>query len=489
MRKSLCLMGPIGVIAAALLVAATLRAQGQLSKLVQDFVKVSAPVVALEHVRVIDGTGAAPAEDQTVVIENGRIRAVGSAGSTTPPPGAQALDLSGYTVIPGPVGMHDHLFYPSQFAERASAGRVVLYNEMGFSFPRLYLAGGVTSLRTTGSVEPYTDLSLKKLIDQGETPGPKIHVTGPYLEGPGAYTPNMHELADAEDAARTVNYWAAEGATSFKAYMHITRAELKAAIEAAHGRGIKVTGHLCSIGFMEAAALGIDDLEHGLFVDTEFDQGKQPDVCPSQQLTAATMADLDVESAPVQGMIRDLVSHHVAVTSTLPVFEISVPDRPPLQTRVLDVLSGPSRIDYLTTRALVGQREHSNASTNLGKEMQFERDFVKAGGLLLAGLDPTGYGGVVAGFGDQREVELLVQAGFSPTEAIHIATENGAQFLGEADKIGTVAPGKLADLVVVHGNPAANIEDIEKVGIVFKDGVGYDSAKLIESVRGAVGLR
>jgi len=492
MRKSLCLMGLMGLmglIAAVLLGTGTLRAQVQLSKLVEGFVKVSAPAVALQHVRVIDGTGAAPAEDQTVVIANGRIRSVGSAASTTPPPGAQALDLSGYTVIPGLVGMHDHLFYPSQLAERASSGPVVLYNEMGFSFPRLYLAGGVTSLRTTGSVEPYTDLSLKKLIDRGETPGPRLHITGPYLEGPGAYTPNMHELADADDAARTVNYWASEGVTSFKAYMHITRAELKAAIEAAHAGGIKVTGHLCSIGFTEAAALGIDDLEHGLFVDTEFDPGKQPDVCPSQQLTGETMAKLDVESAPVQNMIRELVSRHVAVTSTLPVFEISVPGRPPLQARVLDALSAPARIDYLTIRALVGQREHSNALTNLGKEMQFERDFVQAGGLLLAGLDPTGYGGVVAGFGDQREVELLVQAGFSPLEAIHIATQNGAQFLGEADQIGTVAPGKMADLVVIHGNPAANIEDIEKVEIVFKDGVGYDSAKLIESARGAVGLR
>jgi imidazolonepropionase-like amidohydrolase len=120
--------------------------------------------------------------------------------------------------------------------------------------------------------------------------------------------------------------------------------------------------------------------------------------------------------------------------------------------------------------------------------MQFERDFVKAGGLLLAGEDPTGYGGDLPGFGDQREVELLVEAGFTPLEAIHIQTENGAVFLGQADRLGTLAPGKLADLIVIHGNPVAKIEDIEKVEIVFKDGVGYDSAKLIESVRDSVGL-
>jgi imidazolonepropionase-like amidohydrolase len=121
--------------------------------------------------------------------------------------------------------------------------------------------------------------------------------------------------------------------------------------------------------------------------------------------------------------------------------------------------------------------------------MEFEREFAKEGGLLLAGLDPTGYGGVIAGFGDQREVELLVEAGFTPLEAIHIATSNGAEFLGEQNTIGTIAPGKTADIVVINGDPSANIKDIENVEIVFKDGVGYDSAKLIESVKGLVGLR
>jgi imidazolonepropionase-like amidohydrolase len=109
--------------------------------------------------------------------------------------------------------------------------------------------------------------------------------------------------------------------------------------------------------------------------------------------------------------------------------------------------------------------------------------------MLLAGEDPTGIGGILAGFGDQREVELLVEAGFTPLEAIHIATANGAQFLGEADRIGTIASGKAADLVVIKGDPSQKIEDIENTEIVFKDGIGYDPAKLIESVRGIVGSR
>jgi imidazolonepropionase-like amidohydrolase len=444
-------------------------------------VRVDAPLIALEHVRVIDGTGAAPSEDQTVLIEKGRIQALGNFAHTTVPEDAKVLDLSGETVIPGLVGMHDHLFYPSPHV--AGKGVSPVYTELAYSAPRLYLAGGVTSLRTTGSISPFTDISVKKMIDAGLAPGPKIHVTGPYLEGPGAYTPNMHELTGPDDARKTVEYWADEGATSFKAYMHITRAELSAAIEAAHRRGLKVTGHLCSIGFREAAELGIDNLEHGLAVDTEFMPGKSPDTCPPGRSMP------EVESPPIQEMIRDLVSHHVAVTSTLPVFETYVYPRPPLEERVFLALSSASLYDYLDRRgAFNSEKAIAKNSSDLKKEMQFEREFVKAGGLLIAGLDPTGYGGVLPGFGDQREVELLVEAGFAPIEAIAIATSNGAAYLGESDTIGTLAIGKAADLAVIRGNPAANIADIENVEIVFKDGVGYDSAKLVASVRGQVGL-
>jgi imidazolonepropionase-like amidohydrolase len=456
----------------------------KLSAVVRKFVEVDAPVVALVHVRVIDGTGSAPMADQTLVIERGTIRAVGSAATTGVPGGAKVLELAGYTVIPGLVGMHDHMFYPA-------GGRdgIFIYNEQGFSAPRLYLAGGVTTLRTTGSIEPYSDLRLKQLIDEGQLVGPKIHVTGPYLEGAGAFTPQMHELSGPEDARRTVEYWAEQGATSFKAYMHITRAELAAAIQAAHERKLKVTGHLCSIGFREAAALGIDDLEHGLVVDTEFVPGKSSDTCPSANESSAALARLDLTSPPVQAMIQDLVAHHVAVTSTLAVFETLISNRPPLSERVLDAMAPEARLDYLERRTQVAERNDPAPAVLFRKEMEFERAFAKAGGLLLAGNDPTGYGGVLAGFGDQREIELLVEAGFSPVEAIQVASLNGAKYLGKDGSIGSIVPGKQADLVVIHGDPSNKISDIENAFWVFKDGVGYNSAKLIESVRSSVGMR
>jgi hypothetical protein len=361
-----------------------------------------------------------------------------------------------------------------------------MIQEVGFSFPRLYLAAGVTSMRTTGSVEPYADLNIKNLIDTGKMPGPKIDVTGPYLEGPHSFFTQMHQLTGPEDARKLVDFWADQGVTSFKAYMNITRAELGAAIEEAHRRHIKVTGHLCSVTQTEAAELGIDDLEHGpMFVDTEFVPGKKLDQCPSGKAAFDSLLKQDVDGPAVQKMMRTLIERHVAVTSTLPVFELDVPGRPPLRKQMLDSMLPQAEINYLQARAT---RPSPEIATLFKKELQFEHEFVKAGGLLLAGCDPTGMGGVLAGFGDQREIELLVEAGFSPEQAIHIATANGAGYEGQSQRIGTLAAGKQADLVLIHGDPSANINDIEKVDTVFKDGVGYDSQKLIESVRGTVGL-
>ena len=458
----------------------------KLSPEAREYVKFDDPVIALTHVRVIDGTGQLPRADQTLIIRDGAIAAIGDANSTPIPPGGKVLNLADHSVIPGLVGMHDHMFYPQpvNLAGQRVRGVLQFEQQSSFTFPRLYLAAGVTSLRTTASVEPYADLNLKTWIDAGKIPGPKIHVTGPYFEGQGNYRLPVHELTGPEDARKTAEFWADQGVTSFKAFVHITRGELSAVIEVAHRRGLKVTGHLCSITYHEAAELGIDNIEHGFALATEFQAEKKPDICPptTDQSRTAFLA-LTPDSAQVRDLFQTLIQHHVAITSTLPVMEAYSSDRPPLQQRVLDVMSPQAQAGYLSQRLL------QPGSRTLKKEMELELAFVKAGGTLLAGPDPTGIGGVVAGFGDQREVELLVEAGFTPAEAIHIATENGARFLTEDDRIGTLAPGKLADMVVVRGDPSSKISDLENVEVVFKDGVGYDPAMLIDSVRGLVGLR
>ena len=450
----------------------------QLSAGVRNVVAVAEPVVALTHVRVLDGTGAPAREDQTVVIQNGRITAIGPSARTPAPAQARVLDLTGHTVIPGIVGMHNHTFY-------TTARRSIQAN---FSMPRLYLASGVTTTRTTGSMSPYSELNLKKRIDTGFVPGPRMHVTGPYISGDGAGS-GMYEVGTPEDARRVVRYWAGEGATWFKFYTLITRDEMKAAIDEAHKLGVKVTGHLCSVGFREAVALGIDALEHSLFANSEYDPNKKPDQCPST--AEASLASLDMKSPAVRATIDEMVKHNVAMTSTLAIYELYVPGRPPeLDPRMLEAMSPETREEYLTTRKRIAENPAMGTpETVFKKAMEFDRMFVQAGGLLAAGSDPTGSGGALPGFGDQRNHELLVEAGFSPAESIRIMTLNGARVLGVDKDLGSLERGKIADLVVLRGNPAATPKDIRNVTIVFKDGVGYDSAKLLEQVKGVVGVR
>ncbi len=469
--------------------------------------------IFLDHVRVIDGTAAPALENQTIILHDGKIEQILPSVTSIPASSGGLppihLDLTGCTVLPGIVGMHDHLFYiarPDADAERHSQPPL-LVPQMTFSAPRLYLAAGVTTLRTTGSVETYTDLNLKREIDANHLPGPHLDVTGPYLEGAGSPFIQMHPLTGPDDARALVDFWAAQGVTSFKAYMNITRAELKATIDEAHSKGIKVTGHLCSVTYPEAAELGIDDLEHGFFVNTQLDPGKQPDFCPPT-VGQPTLAAMDPDGPEAKALIQLLIAHHVALTSTLPVFESDGDGHPPLQQRWLDAMTPQAREAYFYSRNLQNtpagaSRPASNSAapsidpasrpsqsprrTAFLRGGQLERRFVAAGGLLLAGPDPTGDGHVLPGFGDQREIELLVQSGFTPLEAIKIATLNGAVYLGRDKQIGSIAPGKNADLVVVRGDPSRHIEDIENVELVFKDGLGYDAPKLLNSVKGRYG--
>ena len=483
--------------AAALLIgtagaaAPVLAPPPQLGPDVQPFVHLSAGQIAIQHLRIIDGTGTAPIEDATLLIDGSRIGAVLPPGSAVPA-GYRTLDGTGETAMPGLVGMHDHMFYLQRPNIDASGhfDSPIAVVQMTFSASRLYLANGVTTMRTTGSVEPYTDLSLKREIDAGHLVGPHMDVTGPYLEGPGSFFIQNHQITSPEDARRTVAYWADQGVNSFKAYMNITRAELKAAIDEAHRRHLKITGHLCSVTYPEAAALGIDDLEHGFFVNTQLDPGKQLDKC-TDSAGIPTLVAMKPGGPEANALIKLLVDRHVALTSTLPVFEQGVPLHAPLQGRQLDVMTQQAKESLLYLRNRTAQRATTPQVRQFAaayrNDLGLERQFVAAGGLLLAGPDPTGNGGVIPGFGDQRELELLVEAGFTPTEAIKIGTLNGATYLGLADRIGSIAPGKNADLFMVKGNPAANINDVENVIVVFKDGVGYDSAKLIQSVKGRFG--
>ncbi|HEX9368771.1 MAG TPA: amidohydrolase family protein, partial [Vicinamibacterales bacterium] len=322
-------------------------------------------------------------------------------------------------------------------------------------------------------------------IDAGQQAGPAMDATAPYLNGPQNQL-QMHALKDADDARRQVGYWADQGATSFKAYMQITRDELRASIEEAHRRGLKITGHLCSVTYAEAADLGIDNLEHGFLASTDFVADKQPDTCPGQAAGQRTIAALDENGEPFKALVKKLVDKKVALTSTQTVFETFTPGRP--MPPGLDVLLPQLKQQFEQNYQRTAQNATSLYATLFPKGLALERAFARAGGLLVAGTDPTGGGGVIPGYSNQRQLELLVEEGFTPVEAIRIGTLNGAKYLGRDARVGSIAAGKQADLVVIDGDPSKTIADVRKVETVFKQGIGFDPAKLINSVSGRVGL-
>jgi enamidase len=452
----------------------------------KDWVAYNQPLMAFTHATVVDGTGAAPKYDQTLVIDKGRITALGPAASTRVPAGATVIDARGKTLLPGFVMMHEHLFYPTRLQPGA------FYTAMPYSFPPLYLAGGETTIRTTGSMMPYADLNVRDDIGSGKRIGPDIDVTGPYLQGGSSYTEDMHVLTGPADATRTVDYWADEGVSSFKAYDHITRAELEAVIDAAHAHHVKVTGHLCSVTFREAADLGIDDLEHAFFVASDFVKDKQPDQCPKGGEVAKSIAALDLDSPSVSSLIKLLVDKHVALTSTLPVFATFIPGQRKQSDAALALLDPKLREVYENTWKKIQATPPPKAKVRqawFAKSTKLEKRFVEAGGLLLGGSDPTGYGGVIPGFSAKREIELLVRAdGFTFQQAVQIVSLNAAKFEGRDKDIGSLAVGKRADIVVIDGDPAKDIAAIEHMPLVFKNGVGYDTTAIFKSMQGQIGM-
>lgn len=449
----------------------------QFSDAVKQFISVNADTIALTHVKIFDGTGGPAKTDQTILIIKGKIAKVGN--SISVPSTVKTIDGTGKTVIPGMVMMHEHLFYGERVAP------YYLGLEMPFSFPKLYLAGGVTTMRTAGNVEGHTDLTIKKWITDGKMAGPDIDVTAPYIEREALPIPEMLFIKNSNDAAKEVNYWIEMGCTSFKVYMDITKEDLKQVVTIAHQHNLKVTGHICSVTYHEAAEIGIDNLEHGFVVSTDFVADKKENVCAAGAGTLSLMK-LDVNSEAMKDLMRFLISKKVSITSTLPVFE-------PYTGRETFPGDGGDAV-VQSVRDVVEKSYNGNvgkdsAATSLfKKEMAWEKQFVDMGGRLMAGVDPTGAGRTIPGYADRHVLELLVEAGFNFSQAVKICSLNAAEYLGRENEIGTIAERKKADLVLINGDPEKQIRDIRNTEIVFKNGVGFDSKKLLDAVKGKVGL-
>ncbi len=470
-------MRRILVITFILLLTTGLKAQ-TFSTEVKTFITIPAGTIAITDVKIIDGTGAPAKEHQTVLLENDRIIAVGDSKKIALPANAVIVNGAGKTLIPGLVMLHEHLYYTNPLEDFFSL------SELSFSFPRLYLAAGVTTMRTGGSIEPQTDLGIKRMIAEGKLTGPDMDITAPYIERQGFDIPSLNTIKDTAEAATSVAFWSAKGCTSFKMYMHATKEDLAVVIREAHLRGLKVTGHIGAITYAEAAAAGIDNLEHGFMASTDFIEGKKENELPTG--SRKSLAALDVNSSQMKDLIRLLVSRKVALTSTLPVFE------PYTGSEIvhgggLDALL-PEIKEGLSSEWNDMQNKDAAAIALFKKELAWEKQFHDAGGLLVAGTDPTGAGRTIAGYSNYREIELLVQAGFTALEAIRIATLNGATYLQRTKDIGSIEKGKLANLVLLNGDLEKDISHIRSTEIVFKNGVGFDSKKMFASLKGKVGL-
>jgi imidazolonepropionase-like amidohydrolase len=445
---------------------------------VLPYIKYPAGAKVIRDVTLYDGTGGPPRMHQTIVIDHDRISQVGNAGDITVPLDAVVIDGEGKTVIPGLVMLHEHLYYTMPID--------IYFNvqEMPSSFPRMYLAGGVTTMRTAGSIEPSTDLALHRMIDEGKLIGPDMDVTAPYFERKGFDIPSINIIKDTAEAATSVNFWADKGCTSFKMYMHSTKGDLRNVVREAHKRGLKVTGHLCTVTYREAAEIGIDDLEHGFMASSDFDETKKEDAFSNG--TRQSLLNLDVNSPKMKDLISFLVQKKVALTSTLPVFE-PMTDREIIQGGGGDAMLAPV-LERVTNTWKARQGKDSASLVLFRKELAWEKQYYDAGGLLVAGTDPTGNGRTIAGYSDYREIELLVEGGFSVAQAIKICTLNGAIYLKREKEIGTIGVGKKADLVLIDGDPGPDVKKIRKTEVVFKNGVGFDSQKIFASVRGQVGM-
>jgi imidazolonepropionase-like amidohydrolase len=458
--------------------------QNQFSDETKKYIAYNDPITVFKNTLLIDGLGNSAKPHQTVIIRNGKIEWAGDDTKAVIPQNCRIIDLDGKVLMPGLVMLHEHMYMPAPSLEN----RYYNVSQQPVSFPRLYLAAGATTIRTAGNVEPYSDISIKRDIDSGKFPGPSIELTAPYLEGNNSLFPQMNELKNPEDAIAFVNYWADQGFTSFKGYMMIDKATLKAAIDAVHSRNLKITAHLCAVTYKEATEMGIDQLEHGFFTSTDFILDKKENECPNN--ADLSLAYVNPESKEIKNLLQYLIDEKVIITSTLAVFEGFISSQPAPSMELLSYFSPDNRDLYLKILAQIksakAPTDDDKAFTNNAK---MEKMFYDMGGLLTVGSDPTGNGGTLAGFGNWRAIELLVEAdGFTPLEAIKIATLNGAIALGFDKEIGTIEIGKMADLLIIDGDPSKDISDIRKVQFVFRNGVGYDSKKLFQSVKGKVGF-
>ncbi|WP_290837630.1 amidohydrolase family protein [Flavobacterium sp.] len=414
--------------------------------------------IVLQNARIVDVVKGIVLDGQSILISSGKIKAIGKTGKLQVPKAAQIIDLKGKTILPGLVMLHEHMNYNNGAA---------VWQFHPVSFPKLYLAAGITTLRTAGAENPMYDLNLKRKIDSGESIGPRMFVTGPMFNDASGGFLGDFVISNYDQGKKATAFWADQGCTSFKVYSDIGTDALKGVLDEAHSRNLPVTGHLGKMSCTEAANLGIDNIEHSFWS------------CASD-LSIPWEGDwkLNVEQKGVNELIELLVAKKIVLTIT----PFSDSD-----------YRNPALLEYLSTderKRVEGYLKNPPPfmpkGSNDSQLRPFEKLFVQKGGKVVLGADAADCG-LLPGFQNHNEMVTLVKAGWTPLDVIKIATIDGAKFLKIDNESGSIEVGKSADLLIVSGKPDENIEDIKNVELVFKNGVGYDSKVLRERAKGLVG--
>ena len=414
------------------------------------------------HCRLFDAPTAQTIPNTTIVVSANRIARVGPDGSVPIPENAEVIDATGKTILPGLWDMHVHLGFETDGL--------------------LHLAAGVTSVRDMANdIDKLQDARRK--FDSGTWLGPRVVMAG-FLDGPGPYAGPTKVLVDSpQEAEKAIDRYKTLGYEQIKVYSSIKPALVSAIITRAHGHGLRVSGHVPA--FMTAenvVKLGFDELQHTNFLFLNFLADTVKDTRTPVRFTAVAehAAELDLDSAEVRKFIALLKEHDTVIDPTLSIFENFFTDRPGTIAKALaavaDRLPATVRRGYLGGGLPVPEGKDDRYRESFAAMLKMVAALHRAGVRIVAGTDAT------AGFSLHRELELYVRAGISAPEVLRIATLGAAAVMKHDDQLGSVAPGKLADLIVVDGDPMARISDIRRVELVVKNGTVIKSDSLYQAL-------
>ena len=441
--------------------------------------------VALMHATLIDGGGGPALPDATIIIDNGRIAAVGPAASVVHPPHVRTIDLAGRTVTPGFIDMHYHVTTGAMRYHRTTAGALDSTYDRALAerLLRVALSRGITTIRDPGASPVTEAVSLRNDVRNGRIPGPRIFTAGPMLSSPSL---------SADEIRGSIRDQAKAGVDYIKLYAGITLPQLRAAIGEAHRHGLKVIGHLQRTSWTDAALSGIDFIAHGSSWHDRylppFRREAYAALGGGMRARIAWLEWLEVDGPAVDTMIRALREHRVSIDPTLVAYHTkfwwcdSLYQHDPDSALVPEVLAN-WRVLGMPTADWTPQ-EFSRAQKSWPKQLGLIRRLHDGGVLLTAGSDVASPW-VIPGVAFHQELSLLTTTGLPAPEVLRIATRNGAQALGILSEAGTIEAGKRADLVILDGNPLADIRNTRRIHAVMLGGVIYRPEDLMNFSGGA----